>query len=244
MWRNKKVAVILPTYREKHSIARVIKEFEANKSVDEIIIVDNNAEKGTREEVNKTSATYVYESRQGYGHAIRKGFTSTKADVIIVSEPDGSFDGRDVVKLLAYSDDFNMVFGSRTHVPLIQRGSDMNFVKRIGDVMLGKLVTLLFLCNPLTDLGCTLRLTTRRAWKKIEPECKAADNMFATEWVLVAAKNKIPFMEIPVNYRARTGKSTSAGSMTEKIIRWGIPKFFYVWKVWMYSRIGKKLYQA
>lgn len=244
MWRNKTVAVILPTYREKNSIAHTIVEFEANNSVDEIIVVDNNAEPGTEREVKKTHATYLKEPMQGYGYAIRRGLSSTKADLLIVSEPDGSFNGNDVVKLLSYSDDFEMVFGSRTHVPLIQKGSDMNFIKRIGDVMLGKLVTLLFLCNPLTDLGCTLRLTTRRAWKKIEHECKASNNMFATEWVLVAAKNKVSFMEIPINYRARTGTSTSANTMAEKILLWGMPKFFYVWKVWLYSLVGRKLYQS
>lgn len=243
MWRNKTVSVILPTYKEKHSIVKTIQEFDASRYVDEIIVVDNNAEKGTEERVRTTRAKVVKEKTQGYGYAIRKGISSTNADLLIIAEPDGSFNGNDVVKLLAYSDDFDMVFGSRTHVPLIRTGSDMNFIKRIGDVMLGKLVTVLFLCNPLTDLGCTLRLTTREAWKVIEPECRAGDNIFATEWVLVAAKNKIKFMEIPINYRARVGTSTSANSMVEKIVFWGMPKFFYIWKVWMYGLIGKKLYQ-
>src|SRR4030042_4503533 len=110
MWINKKVAVIFPTYKEKRSIAKIIGEFNSNKFVDEIIVVDNNAEKGTTDEVKKTKAKIIKETRQGYGYAVRRGLKETKADLIIVSEPDGSFDGRDVVKLLAYSEDFDVVF--------------------------------------------------------------------------------------------------------------------------------------
>ena len=243
MWYKKSVAIVLPTYREKRSIARTIREFDASGYVDEIIVVDNNAESGTENEVKKTRARLIKESQQGYGYAIQTGINNTKADLIIIAEPDGSFNGKDIVKLLAYSDDFDMVFGSRTHVPLIHKGSDMNFVKRIGDVILGKLVTVLFLCSPLTDLGCSFRLTSRKAWERIALECLAGDGIFATEWVLVAAKNKIKFMEIPVNYRARVGKSTTGDTLAEKIVRWGGRKFFYIWKVWFYKITRQRLYQ-
>src|SRR5688572_16044012 len=123
MWNKKRVAVVLPTYKEKSSIYAAIKSFNQSGFVDEIVVVDNNAEVGTKEEVQKTTARIILEKKQGYGFAIRKGINSARADLIIVAEPDGSFDGKDVVKLLAYSDDFETVFGSRTHVPLVQKGS-------------------------------------------------------------------------------------------------------------------------
>lgn len=241
MWVNKKVAVIFPTYKEKDSIYNAIREFDSSGCVDEIIVVDNNAEAGTREEVTKTRAKLIKESEQGYGCAIRKGIRSTDADLIIVTEPDGTFDGRDVIKLLSYSEDFEMVFGSRTHLPLVQKGSDMTLVKRIGDVFLGKLTTLLFNCPPLTDMGCTLRVTTKDGWNKIKNECRAVDYIFATEWVCVAAQKKIKFMEIPVNFRARVGESTASGTAVKKI-GWGVRKFFHIWKIWLSGLRGKKLY--
>lgn len=232
MWVNKKVAVIFPTYKEKDSIYNSIREFDSSGCVDEIIVVDNNAEPGTREEVVKTRAKLVKELKQGYGWAIRKGLRSTDADLFIIAEPDGTFDGRDVIKLLSYSEDFEMVFGSRTHLPLVQKGSDMTLIKRIGDVLLGKLATVLFNCSPLTDMGCTLRITTREGWHKIKNACRAADGIFATEWLCVAAKNKIKFMEIPVNFRARVGKSAASGTSMGKVV-WGIRKLFYILKIWL-----------
>lgn len=235
MWRGKTVGVIFPTYKEKRSIRRAIENFDSTGYVDEIIVVDNNAEKGTQEEVGKTRAILVTEKKQGYGHAIKRGIKTAKSDLLIIAEPDGSFDGRDVVKLLAYSDDFEMVFGSRTHVPLIQKGSDMTLYKRLGDVLLGRLVTYLFLCPPLTDLGCTLRITTRKGWQAIAGKCQAADPMFATEWVLAAAKKKIKFMEIPINYKARVGKSLFVSSQFTKGTLWGLRKFICILKFWIHS---------
>lgn len=230
MWKSKRVAVIFPTYRERKSIRKVIEEFDSSGYVDEIIVVDNNAEEGTKEEVRKTRAILIKEKRQGYGYAIRTGIKESKADLLIIAEPDGSFDGGDVIKLLAYSDNFEMVFGSRTHLSLVHKGSDMTYIKRILDVMLAKIVTYLYACSPLTDLGCTLRLTTKNAWAKIAKKSNSADGIFATEWVLVAAKKQINFIEIPINFRARVDISPVSGTFSKKAV-WGIRKFYYIWKV-------------
>lgn len=234
------MSVIFPTYRERDSIARVVREFDKSGFVDEIVVVNNNAEKGTDAEVKKTRAKLIYEKKQGYGHAIRKGLQSATSELLIVVEPDGTFDGRDVVKLLAYSDDFDMVFGSRTHQPLIQKGSDMNFIKRIGDVLLAKIVNILFLKYPLTDLGCTLRLTSKKAWLQIKDECRSPGGLFATEWVLVAAKNNVRFIEIPINFRARVGESSLSNNWPQRIW-WGIKKFWCIWYVWYFAITHKKL---
>src|ERR1700741_3733802 len=105
MWRGKSVAVVLPTYNEKDSIRSSILEFLGTGSVDEVIVVNNNAAPGTSEEVAGTGAVEIFESKQGYGHALLRGIDSCETDLIILSEPDGTFSGHDVIKLLAYSDD-------------------------------------------------------------------------------------------------------------------------------------------
>lgn len=244
MWNKKKVSVVFPTYKEKNSIRSAIKSFDESGYVDEIIVVDNNAEAGTEGEVKKTRALLIKEKRQGYGYAIRTGIKESKSDLIIIAEPDGSFDGRDVVKLLAYSDDFDTVFGSRTHVPLIQKGSDMTLYKRYGDVLLGRLITLLFLCPPLTDVGCTLRLTNKRGWEQVVRESQSSDGIFATEWLAVAAKNNVRFTEIPINYKARVGKSLFVANAYTRGTIWGIRKLYCIMKVWLYGLLGKKPYQV
>ena len=232
MWHNKTVAVIFPTFREKNSIRKSILDFDATGFVDEIIVVDNNAEAGTKDEVKKTRARIVKEPTQGYGKAIQTGIKVTKADLLIIAEPDGTFEGKDVLKLLSYSDDFDMVFGSRTHVPLIENRSDMTVLRRYLDVLLGKLICVLFLCNTLTDVGCTLRLTNRKGWKKIAKDCTSKSALFATQWLLMAAKNGVRFIEIPVNFKGRIGKSALTRSFFDQA-KWGFIIFLYIFRVWI-----------
>ncbi len=231
MWNKKTIAVILPTYKEKRSIFKVIQEFESSSFIDEIIVVGNNAEEGTKEEVKKTRARFIEEVKQGYGAAIKTGIKATKADLIVICEPDGTFSGLDVVKFLSFSDDFEMVFGSRTHVPLIHQGAQMHFLRRILDVLYGKLISILFLCPPLTDVGCTYRLTSQKAWRKISKSVKSDSPLFATEWLLQAAKNRLNFIEIPINFKKRVGKSSLTADFYSQS-KWGIIIFLYIWRIW------------
>src|SRR5207248_9404646 len=69
MWSGKRVSVVLMTYAERDSIRRVIESFFATGLVDEVLVVDNNAQAGTVEEVRKTRARRVHEPRPGYGPA-------------------------------------------------------------------------------------------------------------------------------------------------------------------------------
>lgn len=125
MWLGQKVSVILPTYNERDSIRQVILDFEAIEYVDEIIVINNNAAPGTSEEVAKTSATEYRETTQGYGAAIQRGFAESSGDLVAVFEPDGTFVARDLIKLLAYSENFDVVYGSRTVKEFIWQGANM-----------------------------------------------------------------------------------------------------------------------
>ena len=73
MWNDKAVSVVLMTYAERDSIRAVIDGFFATGVVDEVVVVDNNAQAGTAEQVAATRARLVHEPRQGYGHATRRG---------------------------------------------------------------------------------------------------------------------------------------------------------------------------
>ena len=133
MWHGKKVAVIFPTYNEKDSIRAAVLNFFQTGLVDEIIVVNNNAAAGTSEEVAGTGAREIFESKQGYGNALLCGIDNTDADLIIFSEPDGTFSGHDVIKLLAYSDDVPVVFGTRTTREFIWQGANMGKFLRWGN---------------------------------------------------------------------------------------------------------------
>ena len=127
MWQKKKISVILPTYNEKLSIKKSIRDLEKLKIIDEIIVVNNNAIEGTSGEVRQTIASEIFEPRQGYGAAIRRGLSQARGDYLIISEPDGTFVARDIYKFLSYAADFEVVLGTRTTNSLIWEGANMGF---------------------------------------------------------------------------------------------------------------------
>lgn len=220
MVKKKKISVIFPTYKEKESIKQAILDFFATGLVDEIIVVNNNAALGTDEEVKKTKARLVYEKKQGYGYAIRKGFKKAKGDIIIVSEPDGTFAGQDIEKLLAYhADGFEAVFGTRTTKGLIWEGANMGFLLKWGNILVAKMIELLFLSpTQLTDAGCTMKLFTRKALRKIQPQFTIGTSHFGPEMIILTIINGIDFIEIPINYFPRVGQSSVTGNWRKTVI--------------------------
>jgi len=213
MWKGKKVSVIFPTYNEKDSIREAIEDFFASGYVDEIVVVNNNAVEGTDEEVKKTKARLVYEKRQEYGYAIWKGLEEATGDYLIISEPDGTFSGRDVIKLLAYSDDFDYVLGTRTTRELIWEGANMNFFLKWGNWAVAKMMEFLYNTTTLTDVGCTMRLIKRHVYEKVKPFFTVGTQHFGPELTLLVIKSGTKFIEIPVNYKPLVGKSSVTGSM-------------------------------
>lgn len=212
MWRNKKVSVIFPTYNEKDSIRAAIEEFFEDGLVDEIVVVNNNAAPGTDDEVKPTRARLVYETRQGYGYAIWKGLEEATGDLLIISEPDGTFSGHDIIKMLAYSDDVPVVFGTRTSREFVWEGANMGFLLKFGNWAVGKMIEFLFNTTILTDVGCSMRLLSREAYEKIAPQFTVGGSAFGPQIMLLTILNKIPFVEIAVNYRKRVGESSVTGN--------------------------------
>jgi len=212
MWRDKKVSVIFPTYNEKDSIRAAIEDFFASGYVDEIIVVNNNAAEGTDEEVAPTGARLVYETAQGYGHAIWKGLDEAEGDLLIIAEPDGTFAGGDVIKLLAFSDDMPVVFGTRTAREFVWDGANMGLFLKWGNYAVGKLMEFLFNTTFLSDVGCTMRLLHRHVYEAIRPQFTVGGSHFGPQLMLLVILNGFPFVEIPVNYRKRVGESSVTGN--------------------------------
>ncbi|OGX38578.1 MAG: glycosyl transferase [Omnitrophica WOR_2 bacterium RIFCSPHIGHO2_02_FULL_68_15] len=211
MWRDRPVSVILPTYNERDSIRQTIEEFWATGLVDEVIVVNNNAVPGTSDEVRRTRAVEVFEPRQGYGAAIRRGFQEAQGYYLAVCEPDGTFLPSDLLKLLAYTDDFEFVVGTRAMRELVWAGANMGPFLKWGNFAVAKLFEFLFNTILVTDVGCTLRVLTRPALETLRPRFRGEGSAFGLEMMLLAAIHRVPFIQIPVHYRKRVGRSSVTG---------------------------------
>lgn len=208
------MSVVLPAYNEEQYIRSAVEDFFLSGVVDEVVVVDNNSSDGTAAETARTAARLVHEERQGYGYALRRGLREATGDLIIMAEPDGTFVGRDVLKLLAYAEDFDMVCGTRTTRELIWEQANMGWFLRIGNWTVAKLVQVLFGGPSLSDCGCTLRLTRRTAVAEISDSLTVGGSHFLPEMVILGLKHRLKIIEIPVNYRGRVGESKITGSLS------------------------------
>jgi len=240
MWRGQRVAVVFPTYNEKDSIRAATLECFSTGLADEVIVVNNNAAAGTSEQLRGTGAREIFETAQGYGHALLRGIDECDADLIVLSEPDGTFSGHDLIKLLAYSDDVPVVFGTRTTREFIWAGANMGWFLRWGNFAVAKLTELLFNTTLLTDMGCTLRLFRSDALRLLRPHLTIGGSQFGCQLLLEVVTHKIPFVEIPVNYRPRVGKSSVTGDFW-KAFRLGLTMIGLVFSYRFALRPGNRL---
>jgi len=213
MYGSQSVSVILPAYNEERSIRAAVADFAIPGIVDEVLVVDNNSGDATAAEAARVGARVVRETSQGYGHALRRGLREATGELIILSEPDGTFVGRDILKLLAYSEDFDMVCGTRTTRELIWAQANMGWFLRVGNWTVAKMLQMLFGGPSLTDCGCTLRLIRRAALARIVDDLTVGGSHFLPEMVIAALRRGLTVIEVPVNYRGRIGESKITGSL-------------------------------
>jgi glycosyltransferase involved in cell wall biosynthesis len=212
VWRDQYVSLILPTYNERKSLYDAVREALETSLVDEVVVVDNNAAAGSAEEARRAGASVVHEPVQGYGAALQRGLREARGDLLVVSEPDGTFSAHDIVKLLAYSDDFDVVYGTRTTLQLIWGGANMGWFLRIGNMAVAKYAELLYNTTQLSDVGCTMRLLRRSAYAQMAPRFTVRGSHFGVEMMALSFLLGQRAIQVPVNYRRRVGTSSVTGN--------------------------------
>tara|TARA_R110000787_G_scaffold63679_16_gene144359 strand:- start:5381 stop:6118 length:738 start_codon:yes stop_codon:yes gene_type:complete len=220
MWNGKTVGVVFPAYNEAPNIEVAVREFlglensDGSKVVDQVIAIDNNSSDGTGELAAKAGATVFVETKQGYGNALIRGLHEATTDIVVTCEPDGTFVTRDIVKLLSYSEDFDMVCGTRTYPGLVWEDANMRWYLRLGNYFVAKFLEIMYWTPSLSDCGCTFRMINLVALKKIRGQLYVGKSHFLPHMVITAKINQISFIEIPVTYRGRKGESKITGSFS------------------------------
>jgi glycosyltransferase involved in cell wall biosynthesis len=239
VYNGKSISLVLATYREKQTIRKVIDSFWKTGFVDEVVVVNNNAQKGTDYEVRKTKAKLIYEERQGYGYAFQRGLKEAGGDYVVVCEPDGSFLASDLERLLVYAKDFEVVLGSRTSLIPSLSGAGMGVVRKFSNVIEAKTIEVLFNTNALTDVGCAYKLFSRKALRKIMPLWGLGKSaLFNTQLTLLTVSENISFVEVPVSYLQRVGPSALVGNWTQSV-KWALKIQGYIFFFWGKETLNK-----
>ena len=201
------LSVVLPIYNEEINVKKFIQSVHfVNKSI-EIIAVDNNSNDNSKIEIKKTNAKYYFCKKKGYGAAIKLGLSKATKNLIVICEPDGTFKAKDIFKLLKYIKTYDCVFGTRTNVNYIYKGAKMNFLYRIGNMLVAKLMQYLFRTTNITDVGCTLKIIRKSDYRKIKNKLTVNKSHFQPELMINLFLLKKKIIEIPVGYYRRIGYS-------------------------------------
>jgi glycosyltransferase involved in cell wall biosynthesis len=230
MWKNQTVQVVFPAHNEEENIFQAIQDFYETGYVDEVIVVDNDSTDRTKEKILATKAIYIFEKQPGYGAALIKGLKESTAGLVVTCEPDGTFSGKDLIKLLIYSDDYDVVFGTRTSKSAIWSGANMNWLLRIGNVAVAKLLEYLFNGPCLTDVGCTMKLIRQAQLKAFVNKLSVQKSHFQPEFMIRSILTSSKVIEIPVDYLPRKGVSKITGKLL-KAVKLGITMIFFIFKM-------------
>jgi glycosyltransferase involved in cell wall biosynthesis len=221
------ITVILPAYNVEQSFGKVIADIPRSV-VEHVIVVNNNSNDSTVEVAKKAGAIVLDEPRRGYGWACLKGIEHSKTlktEIIVFLDGDYSDYPQEIPNVLApiFETDMDMVIGSRV-LGKREKGS-LTPQQVFGNWLATKLIRLFYRAK-FTDLG-----PFRAIKSESLEQLKMSDKTYGwtIEMQIKAAKHKMKFCEVPVNYKKRIGVSKVSGTVKGTVLA-GIKIIFAVFK--------------
>ena len=211
-----KIKVIIPAYNEQDSIAHVIKDIPS--IVDEVIVVSNNSTDLTEANAKNAGATVLQESNKGYGYACLKGMDyiakqDSKPDIVVFLDGDYSDFPEELTKIVAPIIDQNMDFVIGARVKNLREEGSMMPQQVFGNWLATTLMSLFFGAK-FSDLG-PFRAIKYGKLLALNMEDKTYG--WTVEMQLKVLKQKLSYIEVPVNYRNRIGVSKVSGTIKGSI---------------------------
>ena len=130
------LAVVVPAYNEEHGVAESLPDLfhalEGGVAKSEVIVVDDGSADATARECEKLLAPregarlFRHPVNRGYGAALKTGILASEADLIAITDADGTYPSDRLPDLCAklLDEGYDMVVGARTgdnvSIPLIR----------------------------------------------------------------------------------------------------------------------------
>jgi len=203
-----RVTVVIPTFNEAGSIARVLDDIPAFL-VNEVLVVDAGSTDGTPEIASARGARVIVEPRRGYGRACLTGFAAAKEpDVVVFLDGDYSDRPRELGRILDPLSErrADIVLGSRLSGGLAPGAMPWHAV--LGNRLAATLIRWLYGVS-LTDLG-PFRAARSDVLRALE--LREMTYGWAVELVTRGAMRGYRVLEVPVSYHPRIGVSKISGT--------------------------------
>jgi len=242
---NPKICVVLPAYNEAEAIAEVVRNFQKNKFVKYVIVIDNHSSDGTADIAEKCGSRVIRNDKNmGFGYSYALGLKEslkTDANIIVTAEADNSFNSYDIPKMLPYLDNCDMAVGTRQNQVLTEKGNQNSLLHVWGNFFLAKLIQIKYFSLlhtgvvNLTDVGCNFRLFRAEALKKIVNELTypSTDKVkagigVAIHLTMIGIQKDLRIIELPVTFNKRVGKSKIGSNRRIRAIKIGL---IFLWLI-------------
>src|SRR5215470_14441666 len=203
-----RVSVVIPTFNEAGSIARVLEEIPASL-VTEVLVVDGGSTDGTREIAAAHDARVIVEPQRGYGRACLTGLAAAnEPDIVVFLDGDYSDRPRELGRLIdpILEGRADIVLGSRLSGGLAPGAMPWHAV--FGNRLAASLIRWLYGVQ-LTDLG-PFRAARAEVLRALD--LREMTYGWAVELVTRGAMRGYRVLEVPVSYHPRIGVSKISGT--------------------------------
>lgn len=197
-----KKSLIIPASNREQSIDDVLNDFKS--SVDEIIVVDAGSTDRTAQIAKSHGARVVAFDgpREKEGAMVMRGLEEARGDLCIVVSADGTFRSKDLPKLMEYMKDCDMAIGTRTTRQMIEQGANLKTVRRIVNLMAGKMIEIFYwgMEPRFTDAGCRYFSIWKDTFMKIRPRLHEEGALYIAEMMTEVVRSLFRCIEVPVTY--------------------------------------------
>lgn len=244
------ICVIIPTYNEEAIIEKVVNDYKDQRNVKHVLVIDNHSSDKTADIAERCGAkVFRKESNKGYAHSCVMGLKEslkTDANIIVLTEADGTFSGYDIAKMSPYLDNSDMVIGTRQIQVLSEKGNQNKMFYVWGNFFLAKLVQIKYFSLlhmgvvNLTDVGCSYRCIERNALERIiqdftdsntgEVVISPSSGLFALFMTMAGLKHDLRIVEVPITFKKRVGISKTQSDKKLKAIKYGLEFLWFILK--------------
>ena len=203
-----RVSIVMPCLNEAETVATCVtkaRQWLSRADVSgEVLVVDNGSTDRSRELAAAAGASVIREERRGYGHALLRGLSEARGEVLVMGDADDTYDFSRLDELIRpLEEGADLVLGNRFTGGI--RPGAMPWAHRyIGSPVIN-LVIRRFIGLRIGDSQSGFRAFTRGAFQRLR--LRAGGMEFASEMLVNAAREGMTVAEVPAPYSVRLGES-------------------------------------
>jgi glycosyltransferase involved in cell wall biosynthesis len=206
---SRSITIVIPALNEEQGIQTTIAAIPRRDLEDmayrvQILVVDNGSTDKTAALARQAGADVVFESKRGYGRALKTGFNSAIGNVIITADADATYPLESIPLLLGTLANEELDFLTTNRFADLDRGA-MSRQNMIGNAVLSMATRLMFGLR-IKDVESGMWVFRKGILKNLKLH---SDSWPLSHEIKIEAccYAKCRWKEMPIRYRARAGRT-------------------------------------